>query len=317
MKKVGHHELQDVLRDFHQFEKEDQFENLLFSNEEMRQSYDRECWNIQYPYHHQAATPSKFARIVICFYLHTNYDKFKFDGEEKDWTLNHCGHWSLNITVRFIRISSASLFVRFQIQPRLNFSGGEALFVITKYEILPKGSSFRNKYINANETDATNSSIQLDYEPKQKKKKISKEEVVIQAQEAKARAEKRIRDEEDEEDSRPVTRSRSAVGGNHTPTLASSLQPSVSSPQPSQASQPFQPPVSSPRPQTPPLVRHNRSTWNDSAKKSEEKKKELSKIKKRLSSMTENAKSKEKEDTEYVEFWETPKRKRNLRAKQE
>ena len=128
------------------------------------------------------------------------------------------------------------------------------------------------------------------------------------AQQAVGQAEKRRR-EEDETPvvAPPATRSRAVAGGG-IPAPAPAVV--AETPRPALITE-------TPRPETPPLVRANRSAGDTSfgsAEKTDERKRELPDLKKKLANMTEKAR-RQSEDAEVIEFWGKSAHKRNSKGK--
>ena len=268
-------------------------------NQNSDEIFDRVCSKIKNWTGKSSPLPSELARGVISRYLHHSErdQTFIFDGENGDWSYNSVMGWWLDITVRFPTVSEGSLFVRMRVLPDYSsrVNGG---FVIQTYDIVPVPEG---RFIEA---DSQNFGGIL-HNKRLRSNKIPKAMAVAMAQQAV----KRCREErETPVVSPPATRSRAVAGGG---AVASAPAPRTETPRPA-------PRTETPRPETPPLVRANRSAGDtsfDSAKKTDKRKKQVSKLKEQLANMTEKARQQQSEDAEVVEFWKKSAHKRNSKGK--
>lgn len=260
---------------------------LIVWNQNSDEIFDRVCSKIKnWTGTTSSPPPSELARSVISRYLVVA--KFNFDGENGDWSYNSVMGWWLDITVRFPTVSEGSLFVRMRVLPDYSsrVNGG---FVIQTYDIVPVPEG------RFTEADSQNLEGRL-HNKRRRENPHTREDVVALAQQAV----KRGREErETPVVSPPATRSRAVAGGG---AVASAPAPRTETP----------------RPETPPLVRANRSAGDtsfDSAKKTDKRKKQVSKLKEQLANMTEKARQQQSEDAEVVEFWKKSAHKRNSKGK--
>ena len=270
-------------------------------NQKVAERFNRECSHMK-NWTDYEAPPSGLVMSIISGYMCVaeRDQKFRFDGEKGDWTYNSLMGWWLDITVRFPTVRGGTLLVRFRVLPDISLTlGAEGGFIVEEYEILsvPDGH-----YI-----EADRNSIHLRLYQKRKREKVPKDIFLAMVQ----TAVKRSRDEEATRTpvvAPPATRSRSVGGGGAAAAPASAPRTET------EKSSFFSTPTT--RPETPPLVRANRSAGDTSfgsAEKTNKRKKKLAETKQKLANMTEIAKRQHK-DAEVVEFWDESAHKRKSRG---